>query len=50
MGNGGDGLIMKVRATLEQRGGGMSGTLIGSHSEWRQVDMTECNVKKYSLM
>ena len=31
-------MIVTVRATLTRRGGGMSGTWIGSRSKWRQVN------------
>ena len=38
VGNRGNCLIVKVRVTLKQRGGGISRTWIGSRSEWRQVN------------
>ena len=43
---------MKVRATLKRRGGGISGTWIGSRSKWRQVNVykdTDLSVQIESL-
>ena len=42
VGNRGNCLIVKVRATLKQREGGMSGTRVGSRSKWRQLTAFIC--------
>ena len=42
-------MIVKVRATLEWRGGGMSRTWIRGPSKWRQVSAAEQCIPRKTL-